>query len=153
MSPRTTRPELEASSCRDFEEVWEERNPEAIAEIYRADYRGHGFPGVGDLSRREYRRFVEEFLGAFSDVEFTIHRMNSGGQLVYADWSIAATHSGFLFGIPPSGAEVRVGGRGVHRYEEGKVVETWLDFDWLALAAQIARGYVDKLPFVGDDTS
>ena len=142
MSPPESRPELEAVSRRDFEEVWGKENLDAIPEIYRDDYRGNGFPVVGRITRGGYRRLVETFLGAFSDVEFTVHELTSRGDLVYTRWSFSATHTGSVCGIPPSETDVVVEGRGRHRYEGQKVAETWLDFDWRGLFAQIGGGYL-----------
>lgn len=137
MSPR---PRLEDTSRRDFEEIWQEGNLDAIDEIYREDYRGHGFPVVDPISRRSYRRFVGLFLRVFSDVEFTLHRLDSIGPFVYTRWSVTATPEAPPFGLLSNGSTVTVDGRGIHRYEGQRVAETWLDFDWRRLLTELAGG-------------
>jgi predicted ester cyclase len=148
------RPDLEAVSRRDFREVWHERDLDAIGEIYHENYRGHDFPLVAPLSRRGYRLFADLFLRAFPDVEFTVHELRSEGRTVHARWSLAATHSGRLFGVPPSGADIDAEGRGRHRYRDGRVAETRLDFEWRRVARQVAAGYLARvraaLPGGGD---
>ena len=135
-------PELEAVSRRDFREVWHGGDLDAIPEIYREDYRGNDFPFVGPISREEYRLFAALFRRAFPDVEFTVHELTSEGRTVRTRWSLAATHSGWLPGLPPSGARVAAEGRGRHRYRGDRVAETWLDFEWGALLRQVGAGYL-----------
>ena len=139
------RSELEAVSRRDFREVWHRGDLDAISEIYRHDYRGNDFPVVGPISREDYRRFAALFRRAFPDVEFTVHELTAEERTVRARWSLAATHSGWLFGLPPSGARVAVEGRGRHRYRDGRVAETWLDFEWGNLLRQVSSGYLRRL--------
>lgn len=133
MSSRDVRSDLQALSRRDFEEVWGEQELDVIDEIYREDYRGHGFPLVGQISRQGYRSLVAAFFYVFSDIEFTIHRMDTVHQFVYTTWSITATRSNSAPDV-----KVTVDGTGLHRYEGRKVAETWLDFDWWDFFAQLA---------------
>ncbi|PSQ01971.1 hypothetical protein BRC94_02485 [Halobacteriales archaeon QS_5_70_17] len=141
----TRRPDLERVSRRDFEEVWHGRDPSAIPGIYRADYVGNGFPVVGSIGRGHYRRLAELFLRAFPDIRFRIHELDSAGRSVGVRWTFTATHAGRVFGLPPSGATLEVDGRGRHRYDDGRVAETWLEMDWAGLASGIARGYASRL--------
>lgn len=136
------RPDIERISRRDFEEVWHDQNPSVIPDLYHTDYRGHGFPVVGDVSRSGYRQVAGLFLRAFPDIEFRIHRLDTTDGMVETDWTFEATHSGWLGPVPPSGATISVDGWGRHRYEGDRVAETWLDLDWGDLADQLSRGYL-----------
>jgi predicted ester cyclase len=135
------RPDIERVSRRDFQEVWHDQNPSVIPDLYHADYRGHGFPVVGSVSRSGYRRVAGLFLRAFPDIRFDIHRLDSADAVVETEWTFEATHSGWLGPIPPSGERVTVDGWGRHRYEGDRVAETWLDLDWTNLADQLGRSY------------
>ncbi|MFD1511836.1 ester cyclase [Halomarina rubra] len=136
------RPDIERVSRRDFEEVWHEQDPSVIPDLYHADYRGHGFPLLGTVSRTGYRRVSGLFLRAFPDIRFDIHRLDSATGRVETDWTFEATHSGWVGPLPPSGARISVDGWGRHRYEGDRVAETWLDLDWADLAGQLGRGYL-----------
>jgi hypothetical protein len=46
-------------------------------------------------------------------------------------WSGTGTHLGELMGIPPTGKRGTVTGISIGRYEGGKLVEEWLNFDAL----------------------
>lgn len=137
------RPDIERISRRDFEEVWHGRNPSVVADLYHDDYRGHGFPVVGTVSRSDYRRVAGLFLRAFPNIEFRIHRLGTTDGMVETDWTFEATHSGWVGPVPPSGASVSVDGWGRHRYEGDRVAETWLDLDWGDLVDQVGRGYLN----------
>jgi predicted ester cyclase len=137
------RHDIERISRRDFEEVWHARDPSVIPDLYHADYRGHGFPVVGSVSRVGYRRVAGLFLRAFPDIRFDIHRLDSTERIVETDWTFEATHAGWLGPIPPSGERVSVDGWGRHRYEGDRVAETWLDLDWTGLTGQLGRGYAE----------
>jgi predicted ester cyclase len=137
-------------SRRDFEEVWHERNPAAIRDIYRPDYRGNGFPVVGSIGRRGYRLLVTWFLRAFPDLAFVVHELDSADRYVYARWTLTGTQSGRAVLLPASGAHVELEGMGLHRYREGRVDETWLALDWSELVAQLWVGYADRFRSMTD---
>ncbi len=141
----TRRPDLEQMSRRDFDEVWHGRDPMAIGDIYRSDYRGNGFPVIGSVGRTGYRLVAQQFLRAFPDIEFTVHELDSADRFVYAHWTFTGTHTGRVFGVPASGARVEVDGKGLHRYLDGRVDETWLTMDWRGLFEQLAGGYKRRL--------
>jgi len=132
-------------SLRDFDEVWHGRDLSAIFDIYRPGYRGNGFPVVGSVTRTGYRFLAGLFLLTFPDIEFHIHELDSADAYVFTQWTFTATHTGRPFGLPASGASVRVDGKGLHRYAEGRVDETWLTMDWTGLFRQLAGGYRDRL--------
>ena len=136
------RPDIERISLRDFEEVWHDQNPGVVADLYHDDYRGHGFPIVGTVSRSDYQRVARLFLRAFPDIEFHIHRLGTTDGMVETDWTFEATHSGWVGPVPPTGTTISVDGWGRHRYRNDRVAETWLDLDWGDLADQLGRGYL-----------
>ncbi len=53
-------------------------------------------------------------------------------------WTMRATHQGEFRGVPPTGKKIKVTGIGIfHFSDEGKVVETWDNFDQLGMMRQI----------------
>ncbi|MWG35490.1 ester cyclase [Halomarina oriensis] len=142
-APVDVSPDIERVSRRDFQEVWHDQDPSVIPDLYLPEYRGHGFPVVGSVTRTGYRRVAGLFLRAFPDIRFDIHRLDSTEDLVETEWTFEATHDGWVGPLPPSGTELSVDGWGRHRYEGDRVAETWLDLDWTGLAGQLSRGYVD----------
>ncbi|SFR64953.1 ester cyclase [Halogeometricum limi] len=137
-----------AISRQDFTRVWEQRDVEAVRDIYAADFCGHGFPVPKTIGRAQYRRVVELFQTAFPDCEIELEEMYADDEFVYASWQFNGTHTGTVAGIPPSGADVSFSGHGRHRHERGEVVEVWLDAEWASILRQIGRGYLGTVPGV-----
>ncbi|HXY84744.1 MAG TPA: ester cyclase, partial [Gaiellaceae bacterium] len=52
-------------------------------------------------------------------------------------WSARGTHKGDLFGLSPTGKEGTVTGITIDRFEGGKVVESWTNWDTLGLMQQL----------------
>ena len=44
---------------------------------------------------------------------------------VVENWTMTGTHTGEVFGLPPSGQDVQVRGMEIFRCEGGKIVEHW----------------------------
>ena len=77
------------------------------------------------------------FGGGFADWNIPIEDQIAEGDKVATRWSASALHTGSVLGIPPTGKTVRVTGVNVTRFAEGKIVESWFNFDMLSLLQQI----------------
>ena len=77
------------------------------------------------------------FGGGFRDWNITIEDQIAEGDKVATCWTASATHTGPVRGIPPTGKAVRVTGVNVARFAEGKIVESWFNFDMLTLLQQL----------------
>lgn len=130
-----------AVSERDFAEVWGERDLAAVEDIYTADFRGHGYPVVGTVSREQYRRLVSVFQHVFPDCRIELLSMTADAEFVHTEWLFRGTHRGGPSQVPGSGATVSFTGSGRHRHRNGKVAEVWLDVEWSAVLRQIGAGY------------
>lgn len=62
---------------------------------------------------------------AFSDRVVDEDVVETTDGRVVASWTLTATHSGELLGIPPSNVTVRARGIDIYRCEEGRIVEHW----------------------------
>ncbi len=61
------------------------------------------------------------------------------GDRVAMMWRLNATHTGNLFGIPPTGRKIDIYEVGFFRVVEGRIVEGWFMCDELALLIQLER--------------
>ena len=52
-------------------------------------------------------------------------------------WTGRGTHQGELMGVPPSGNRTEVSGITINRISEGKIAETWTNYDALGMMQQI----------------
>ena len=136
-----------ATSVRDHTEVWDDRDPSAVDDIYTADFRGHGFPLGATIDRDRYKSLVRLFQTAFPDCEVRLREIRADDEFVYTRWTFTGTHERPVFGVPPSSTRVRFAGAGRHRHRNGRVSEAWIDAEWRSLYRQLLAGYARKLGF------
>ena len=94
---------------------------------------GGQWPKGPDLART----LVGVFRTAFPDLSFKILAQYEEGDFVTTHWQATGTHNGPLNGIPASGKKMSVTGMNITRYQNGKAVEDWTNWDFYGLLAQI----------------
>jgi steroid delta-isomerase-like uncharacterized protein len=125
-------------SRRIVEEIFGAGNYELAHELIGADAVGHdpaqpapimGAEGVME-SARGYR-------DAFPDLKLTVNQVIADGDYVATRWTATGTHKGDLFGIAPTGKQTTVTGITIDHWADGKVAETWVNWDTLGLLQQL----------------
>jgi steroid delta-isomerase-like uncharacterized protein len=125
-------------SRRIIEEIFGAGNYELAHELIGADAVGHdpalpapvaGPDGVAGAARG-YR-------DAFPDLKLTVNQLIADGDHVATRWTAKGTHKGDLFGIAPTGKEATVTGITIDRWADGKVAESWTNWDTLGLLQQL----------------
>jgi predicted ester cyclase len=76
-----------------------------------------------------WKAIVAECHSAFSDFEVTILTQVAEGDLVATRWQFAGTQTGEYLGHKPSGKRATWTGVQIDRFENGKIVESWVDWD------------------------
>ncbi|MGH2954469.1 MAG: ester cyclase [Solirubrobacterales bacterium] len=102
------------------------------------DYVGHD--PVDEEDSRGVEALKERASGyrtAFSDLNVAVEECFGEGDLVCTRWTASGTHDGELFGMPPTGKSMRIEGLSIDRFENGKVVETWDNWDALGMMQQL----------------
>ncbi|MEA2351623.1 MAG: hypothetical protein QOJ14_37 [Thermoleophilaceae bacterium] len=87
-----------------------------------------------------FKQIVQMYRGAFPDLAFTIEECFSDGDLVCTRWTTTATHDGDLMGIPATGRAITGSGITIDRIQDGKVVESWNEWDNAGLMQQLGVG-------------
>jgi predicted ester cyclase len=115
---------------RYVEEVGNEGKLELADEIFDR-YLAHQ-PDGSALERgpEDVKRFMGEFQEAFPDFHTEIEDQIAEDAKVVTRWTIRGTHRGEFRGIAPTGI-------GIFRFSEGKVVESWDNFDQLGMMVQL----------------
>ncbi len=128
-----------ALSKRNFEEVWNQRKLAVIDELVAANSVLHDptVPGGKVNGSQGYKQFVEIYQTAFPDLQFTINDQIADGDRVATRWTGTGTHKGSLMGIAPTGKRATVTGITIDRYENGKAVESWSNYDSLGMFQQL----------------
>ena len=119
-----------------FEEVMNNVNLAVIDEVFSPNYVLHA-PSGPVHGLEGFKQFVLGYRSAFPDARYAIEEMIADQDKVVTRWSGTGTHLGELMGIPPTGKRATVTGISIGRYEGGKFVEEWLNFDALGMLQQL----------------
>ena len=84
-----------------------------------------------------YKRLVQMYRAAFPDVHFTVDDAIAAGDKVVLRWHSEGTHRGKLEGLAPTGVRGSVTGISIDHWKDGKIVESWSEWDNLGLARQL----------------
>jgi steroid delta-isomerase-like uncharacterized protein len=134
---------LEANKAllhRWFDEVWNKGRSEAIHEMFAADGIAHGLsdqPGRIMRGPNDFMPFHGAFRGAFPDMGIVVEDTVAEGDKVAARCSVRGKHTGDHLGVAPSNAPVEFTGMVIVRIRDGKIVEAWNNFDFMAMNKQI----------------
>src|SRR5262245_44391201 len=107
-----------------FEDVWNTRRDATVHDLLAEGASLH-MEG-GDFIGPD--RFVETralLLDAFPDIRVTVEDVVADGDRAVVRWGAVAHHRGALFGIKPSGQEVRFRGMTWMIFRDGKIIEGW----------------------------
>jgi steroid delta-isomerase-like uncharacterized protein len=123
---------------RVFRDVWEKQDRAAAEECFSADYTNHDStapelpPGPQGVMET-----VRVYSAAFPDHRFTLEETLVAGDKVVVRWTVTGRHTGPLGGFPPSHRAVTITGLSVFRVANGKIVESWANWDQAGLLQQI----------------
>jgi len=123
---------------RTFEELWNKGNLQLANELFSPNYAHHdpSTPDVGRGPESEKKR-ATLYRNAFPDLRLTVEDLVAEGETVVARWSCHGTHKGELDGIAPTGKQITITGVTIVRFENGKMVEGWVNWDALGMMQQL----------------
>lgn len=115
-------------------ELWGDNTLHHKPEDYlAANYVNHQMPdasgGTSTKSLEEWKALVAEFHEGFSDVKMEILLQVAEGDFVASRWRMTAKHTGTFKDLTETGKTSTWTGVHTDRYEGGKLVETWVDWD------------------------
>ncbi|HUN89137.1 MAG TPA: ester cyclase [Terriglobales bacterium] len=123
---------------RVLEEIWNEKKLELVDDLIAPQYVHHDPQApIEPRGTDGYKGYIQYYLSAFPDLHFTIHDAVSEGDTVAQRWTVTGTHKAELGPIPPTGKRMSVTGMSIARFEEGKCVESWSNWDTLGLMQQL----------------
>ncbi len=126
-----TTEENTAVSRRLLEDVFNEGKVDLIDQLCTDGYVGHD-PVVGDDDREGSKRTITNYREAFPDIHFTVLDAFGVDDKVVIRWSGVGTFENELMGQTPTGEKGDpVEGINIDRFEDGKVAESWTQWDTL----------------------
>jgi steroid delta-isomerase-like uncharacterized protein len=137
---RSPRPgELAANKslvARFYEEVINRRDVDGVDRLLSPD-----FVHNGDRRGRDGQRVaVDEYLGAFPDLQTRTELILAEGDLVAAHQHWSGTHRGTIAGVEATGRSVEFTSTAILRIHDGLITEAWDEVDLAGLLAQLGDG-------------
>lgn len=122
-----------------FEEVWNKKREEAIAEMFEEGREARGLPEPESVIRgpEEFKQFYRGMVGAFPDLYVHLDDLIGEGDRVAVRWTATMTHLGDGLGFAATGRKVTLVGASFLRSEGGKIVEGLNFMDFTRLLAQL----------------
>jgi steroid delta-isomerase-like uncharacterized protein len=84
---------------------------------------------------------VQSFLGVFRtgmpDLTLSVEADTGDGEYVACRWTAHGTHTGEMFGIPPTGNRIEIHGISFLRFVDGKIAEDWVEENTLSVLQQL----------------
>jgi steroid delta-isomerase-like uncharacterized protein len=127
------------TAAKRFFDLWEAHEVDKFDEVIAADAIDHDpqRPFPDEHGPAAARKTAEMFLAAFPDTEYTVEQQVDEGDYVVTRWTARGTQSGELMGIPPTGKTVEVTGIAIDRFSDGKIAESWGNWDTMGLLQQL----------------
>jgi steroid delta-isomerase-like uncharacterized protein len=132
--------ENKAIARREMEELFNHTgNLDVADEIYAPDYVGHEPTQPEDIHGVEgARQFAATMRSAFPDLSCTIEDQVAEGDKVVTRWTGRGTHQGEAEELgPPTGKRMEITGISIERISEGKVAESWDNYDAMGMMQQL----------------
>ena len=113
-------------------------------DVMSADCRIY-FPGSFEpISREQLKELVSGFYKAFGNINHKLEDMIAEGDRVLARTTDSATHIGEFMGIAPTGKTVMFGELHFFRMRDGKIVDYWIQEDFLWMNQQLGMELKQK---------
>ena len=130
--------ENKALSRRLLEEAFNAGNIDVIDELVTTDFVNHDAalpePMVGPDAAKAT---ISGYRTAFPDLRITIEEQIADDQGVATRWSAKGTHEGDLMGMAPTGKQATVTGITIDRIVDGRIAESWTNWDTLGMLQQL----------------
>lgn len=122
---------------RMIEEGVNQGNESVLDELVSPTFRTREGDSMQAVGLEGFKELVASFRSAFPDGKLTIEEVVAEGNKVVTWGYFIGTHIGPLEGMPPTGKQVKVNDVDLYWVENGKVVESWTNFDQLGMMQQL----------------
>lgn len=112
---------------------------DALDELLTEDFRRHSqaTPDVQVNSREEFKQLQESFLESIPDQHISEEMLIAEGDKVACYATYSGTQTGPMGEFPITGKPVEIKFLSIFRIEEGRIAELWVEWDNLAMLAQL----------------
>jgi len=127
-----------ALARRFAEEVMSKGNMETAEELLASEYKGYDPASPEPIEGVEgFKENLNQLRTAFPDASSTVEDVLVDGDKAVVRWNWKGTNKGEFMGNPATDKEVEITGISIHRFEEGKIAESWHNYDMLGMMKQL----------------
>jgi predicted ester cyclase len=131
--------ENKAKARRLFEEGFNQGNIDVVDEVLNPNFVCYDPNSESGAVRgsETIKGEIEYFRNAVPDLTYIIEDQIAEGDKVVTRYMLSGTHQGEFFGVGPTGERIMMSGISIARFEDGKMVEEWPEYDLLGVMRQI----------------
>ncbi len=119
-----------------IDEVWNKGDMAVADEIFAPTY-VHRTPTTIIPNLEAFKKAISGFRAGLPDVQVAIEDLLTDGDKVITRWVITGTHRHELMGFAPTNKQITLSGITIQRVVDGKIVESWVEFDAGGLGQQL----------------
>ena len=129
-----------------FDEVWNKGNLSLVDQLYAPDYVAHVAGAPRDIEGPEsFKQFVALHGVLTSELSFSIEDQIAEGDRVATRWVSTAVPASGLVNTPGESQTVKVVGISIHRFADGKIIESWDNWDMLTIQQALGADVFDSV--------
>jgi steroid delta-isomerase-like uncharacterized protein len=140
--------------AREGVRIWSTGDFDSADEIYAPNYVNHQHHHLNDPrdlhGTEAMKTFATEFREAFPDFHDSIDIQLAEGEMVATRVISSGTHRGTLLGVEPTNEELSWTSINIDRISEGKIVETWTNWDMMGMMQQLGAA---RMPGESEEAS
>ena len=125
---------------RVLEEFWHQGDERVLDELFAPDYINHELSNPAVQGLEEYKQWARgaraQWSAGMPDWHVTIEDLVAEGNKVAKRWVLRGTHTGEMFGVPPTGRPIEMRAMTLYHIVNGKVREIHWNFDLYGLLQQ-----------------
>ena len=120
-----------------FEEVWNNQNEAAIDEMFAEDGVGYGLGPDNIVGPENFKAFHRKFVSAYPTLRVEVEDTIIQGDKIATRCKVTGSHDGHGIGVSPTNQPVEFTGMVIVRVRDGKIVEAWNEFNFMAMYQQV----------------
>lgn len=122
---------------RFVEEIFNQGKVEVAEEILAPGYMHHD-PTTNEFGSgiEGFKQMISLYRQAF-DLQIVLEDQVATEEKVVDRWTGHGTHRGEFMGMAPTGKKITATGISIHRIADGKIAETWNNYDALGIYKQL----------------
>jgi predicted ester cyclase len=124
--------DIKQASRKILEDVFGKGKFDYLDQVCDASFKSHD-PLTGDADVEGFKQLAQMYRAAFPDLTPTVLATCAEGDTVCTRWQCVGTHQRPLMGFQPTGKKLTIEGISFDRYRNGKLVESWAQWDTLHL--------------------